>query len=179
MCARCVHALGRVVAGRFWCSYAWVSLTQTAPVRPRACVPVRARVCVRGCACVLACVCASSTRVLAVWRCGGAAGCVGAVCWVVAWCVGVVWWRHTSFPPLSLGGCWRWRCALAVPLFCFSLAVVCGGVPLAGGWFLGRVQPLASFVCSSCLFRYVYRYVFVPFTLFPPLSRLSHASLIY
>ena len=39
--------LGRVVAGRFWCSYAWVSLTQTAPVRPRArvleraCTPVR------------------------------------------------------------------------------------------------------------------------------------------
>ena len=38
-----------VVAGRFWCSYAWVSLTQTAPARPRGCACVRlcTRVCVR------------------------------------------------------------------------------------------------------------------------------------
>ena len=51
----CVHALGRVqgrvlglvVAGRFWCSYAWVSLTQTARVRPRAPVLERACACVR------------------------------------------------------------------------------------------------------------------------------------
>ena len=31
----CTRVLGRVVAGRFWCSYAWVSLTQTARARPR------------------------------------------------------------------------------------------------------------------------------------------------
>ena len=40
-----MHALGRVVAGRFWCSYAWVSLTPTTRVRPRApvfCTRVRA-----------------------------------------------------------------------------------------------------------------------------------------
>ena len=45
LCTRCVHALGRVVAGRFWCSYAWVSLTPTTRVRPRApvfCTRVRA-----------------------------------------------------------------------------------------------------------------------------------------
>ena len=56
VCSRCalgVLALGRVVglvlglvvAGRFWCSYAWVSLTQTARVRPRA--PVIERACRR------------------------------------------------------------------------------------------------------------------------------------
>ena len=54
-CARCVldvlgvHSvlgvLGLVVAGRFWCSYAWVSLTPTTRVRPRA--PVIERVCAR------------------------------------------------------------------------------------------------------------------------------------
>lgn len=48
----CARALGAVVAGRFWCSYAWVSLTQTAPVRPRGCVLVRARGCAPVCACV-------------------------------------------------------------------------------------------------------------------------------
>ena len=41
LCARCVLAvcslLGRVVAGHFWCSYAWVSLTNTERVRPRGC----------------------------------------------------------------------------------------------------------------------------------------------
>ena len=57
VCARCVLGVlalgrvqgrvqGRVVAGHFWCSYAWVSLTQTACARPRAaCAPVCARVC--------------------------------------------------------------------------------------------------------------------------------------
>ena len=50
VCARCARVqgvLGAVVAGRFWCSYAWVSLTQTAPVRPRAPVLERACACVR------------------------------------------------------------------------------------------------------------------------------------
>ena len=50
----CVLALGRVlglvVAGRFWCSYAWVSLTPTPPARPRAPVRLCARLCVRACA---------------------------------------------------------------------------------------------------------------------------------
>ena len=61
MCARCVLALGRVlgvlgrvlglvVAGRFWCSYAWVSLTPTARVRPRAPVIERVRFLYRACA---------------------------------------------------------------------------------------------------------------------------------
>ena len=40
---------GRVVAGRFWCSYAWVSLTLAAPARPRAPVLERACACVRLC----------------------------------------------------------------------------------------------------------------------------------
>ena len=51
----CARALGRlvglvlglVVAGRFWCSYAWVSLTQTAPVRPRGWVQACAQACAR------------------------------------------------------------------------------------------------------------------------------------
>ena len=44
---------GLVVAGHFWCSYAWVSLTQTACARPRAaCAPVLA--CVQACAGVCA-----------------------------------------------------------------------------------------------------------------------------
>ena len=51
--------LGAVVAGHFWCSYAWVSLTPTTPARPRA--PVfctRVRACARFervCACAGAC----------------------------------------------------------------------------------------------------------------------------
>ena len=62
-CARCVHALcvralGRVVAGRFWCSYAWVSLTQTAPVRPRGCLCACVRVCACSPVCARAGVCA-------------------------------------------------------------------------------------------------------------------------
>ena len=60
-CSRRVQGLvlGLVVAGRFWCSYAWVSLTPTAPARPRgclcACVRLCVGVCLRGCAraCVL------------------------------------------------------------------------------------------------------------------------------
>ncbi len=91
VCARCARALGvvlgvvlgRVVAGRFWCSYAWVSLTQTAPVRPRGCVLACARLCTPVLACVHACR-RSSTRcvrgVYAVWR-GVQAGRVVAV-----WC---------------------------------------------------------------------------------------------
>ena len=61
----CRRALGRVVAGRFWCSYAWVSLTPTAPVRPRGCLCACVRLCVR----VQACVCAPVHVLLGgVWR---------------------------------------------------------------------------------------------------------------
>ena len=55
-CVLGVHALGAVVAGRFWCSYAWVSLTQTAPARPRGCLCACVPVCVRVCACARLCV---------------------------------------------------------------------------------------------------------------------------
>ena len=55
--------LGAVVAGRFWCSYAWVSLTQTAPARPRAGVPAGVPAGVRLCVPVG----------------GGVASCVGSV----------------------------------------------------------------------------------------------------
>ena len=50
VCTRCRRALGRVVAGRFWCSYAWVSLTQTAPARPRGCLRACASACAQACA---------------------------------------------------------------------------------------------------------------------------------
>ena len=116
------RVLGLVVAGRFWCSYAWVSLTQTAPARPRGCLCV----CVRLCACVQACVqaCVRSSR--------RGVGVVYAVCRGVA----VVWragWR---------GGCWRWVlvlasfcavvCCCVIPLFVylFSAGVPCAGVPV-------------------------------------------------
>ena len=85
-----VHALGRVVAGRFWCSYARVSLTQTAPVRPRGWVCAGVRLCAR------VCVRVRSYR------------------WVVAvWC-GVAVWCHTSFLLLSR----RW-CAVVVAYLFF------------------------------------------------------------
>ena len=73
VCARSGLALGLVVAGRFWCSYAWVSLTQTAPARPRACLCVCRR-CVRARACV--CVPVGGVCVLCR-RCGGGVGWLG------------------------------------------------------------------------------------------------------
>ena len=89
VCARCVLgvlALGRVVAGRFWCSYAWVSLTPTAPVRPRApvfCTRVRVRArseraCAGGCAggCVRLCVRAGAPVCVLI---GGVVVCVRGV----------------------------------------------------------------------------------------------------
>ena len=45
VCARALGLVLVVVAGRFWCSYAWVSLTQTARVRPRAPGIERVRAC--------------------------------------------------------------------------------------------------------------------------------------
>lgn len=146
MCTRCARALGRVVAGRFWCSYAWVSLTLTAPVRPRGCV----RACTRSSTrlCVRLCVRSSRWWCAVVWRpvvcCGGGVGwcvvvwrgvyagcaCVYAVCrWVVA-------------------GCW---CA-GIPLFSLSLAwcsVVCALVVLcAGGASLFSLSLGAR--CARC-----------------------------
>ena len=54
VCSRCARSVARsvarhraVVAGHFWCSYAWVSLTQTARARPRAPVIERVCACVR------------------------------------------------------------------------------------------------------------------------------------
>ena len=115
MCARSVLvcrrvlgvALGAVVAGRFWCSYAWVSLTQTACARPRApaclCAPVRARVCaplgggVRWCAvvwCVVWCgawcrrwVCCGVGSGCLPFLLGGGGACLLYSLWaVVCWC---------------------------------------------------------------------------------------------
>ena len=67
-----------MVAGRFWCSYARVSLTQTAPVRPRgwvqACagVPARSfRRCVPWCA-----VCRRCAVVCSRCRCVAWCGCI-------------------------------------------------------------------------------------------------------
>ena len=93
VCARCARVrgcvLGRVqgrvqglvVAGRFWCSYAWVSLTQTPPARPRAaCAPVCTPVCACGCVRVRVRVC---TGVRSCRRC---VRCVGAVVWCVLRC---------------------------------------------------------------------------------------------
>ena len=94
-CARCARALGLVqglvqglvVAGHFWCSYAWVSLTMPAPVRPLldtdyqyqillpACLC--SRVCARLCRCVLSCArVLSCAGVLVVTLCTS----VGGVC---------------------------------------------------------------------------------------------------
>ena len=84
MCSVCARSRGLVVAGRFWCSYARASLTQTAPARPRGCL----RACVH--ACVPACVpaCARSSR-------RGVSVCVGGVALGVG---GVVWWVGGGLP---------------------------------------------------------------------------------
>ncbi len=79
-----------MVAGRFWCSYAWVSLTPTAPVRPRAGVCRRVHVLLGG--------------VYAVCT----------LCGVVWWRVGL--WRCAVIPffRLSSGGARVLRCASVV-----------------------------------------------------------------
>ena len=112
VCARCVlvcrRALGRVVAGRFWCSYAWVSLTQTAPARPRGCLCACVQACVRACSPVHVCArgCVRSYRrcVPLCRRCGGV--------WCVAGWVGL--WPLTSF---ALCAC---ACLFS---FCISLCI--------------------------------------------------------
>ena len=101
MCARCVHALGRVAAGRFWCSYARVSLTQTAPVRPRGWVHACARLCAR--------LCVRSYRRVVAWC---------AVVWR-----GVVVCCHTSllFCSYALTSSAAYLFSLAVLSYLFSL----------------------------------------------------------
>ena len=130
-CSRC--ALGRVVAGRFWCSYAWVSLTQTAPVRPRArCVGACSPVCAPVCACVRLCR-RVRARVCVPLRgvCGGvAAG------WVVLW------------------RCWRWCGGAVIPLFSLRCGVAwCGAIPLF--LFLSLRWCAAVWRCGVPLFRWV------------------------
>lgn len=163
MCAR-VHAL-EVVAGRFWCSYAWVSLTQTAPVRPRGCVQACAQACVQACVrsfrrlggCRRSC-----RRVQVVWR------------WVVAGWVGL--WLGTRsylffaslFSPLSFslgGGAVLWCCAC---LFCLSLS----RLPL---FVLYIVMYIVLYIvlCIVMVLPMVLAFR-LSFRLFPPLSRLSY-----
>ena len=95
VCARCARVRGcvlgrvqgRVVAGRFWCSYAWVSLTQTAPARPRGCLCACTPVCTPVCAPVCACGCVHR-RVRSCRRCVRCVGVVWcAVVCAVLWCV--------------------------------------------------------------------------------------------
>ena len=158
-----MHALGAVVAGRFWCSYAWVSLTPTTPARPRA--PVIERGCAR--------VRVQSARVRSSRRscrrcvpvvqrwCGAwcRRWCVvwGGVCfcrrWVVCCCCGggcVLALGHTSFrigavavPLFSLAAVVLWCCGCAViPLFSAGygggacLRWRCTFFPLGGCWVL-------------------------------------------
>ena len=145
-CARCALALGRVqgrvqevVAGRFWCSYAWVSLTPTAPARPRGCL----HACVRGCrrACVRAC---SPVRVPRRVHAG--------VCVRVHVCVRSFrrrrWWCRRCVHGVVLGVCVLCRC------------VRCGVVV----WPLGRVVRaylfclvLSLYLLFVAWYRYVYR----------------------
>ena len=133
-----------MVAGRFWCSYARASLTQTAPVRPRGCVCVRVQACVQ--ACTLVCV-----PIGGVWRCAVVWCAAAGGCWVVWWVWWVVWCG--AIPLLLYLSRWRW-CA-----FC------AGGVLLLGCRWVVLAYLFFSLVAGACLFRmyrYVYRYVFVP-----------------
>ena len=111
-----------VVAGRFWCSYAWVSLTPTTPARPRApvfCTRARARARYRA----RACACARLERVRArafytacvqarffYARAGVPVGVpVGGVAWCGAWW----WWRCGVVWCLVVVAVWRgWRCGV-------------------------------------------------------------------
>ena len=107
VCARCVLALGAVVAGRFWCSYAWVSLTQTAPVRPRGCVLACAGVC---------------AGVRSFRRLGGG-GATGVAVW--RWCGALVVWCAVApylFLLIPLFRCVVYRCCAC--LFC-RWCIVC------------------------------------------------------
>ena len=133
-----------MVAGRFWCSYAWVSLTQTAPARPRAaCAPVCTPVCTPVCARVQAC---ARVHVLCRRPVGG-----------VAWCGGVVVWR-----PVCCAVQRRWYGVVcAVPLIPFSLCLSrrCAVVLwCAAGWCAGVCTGVVSYLFSAgggagaCLF---------------------------
>ena len=142
MCARCVLALGRVhagaracsravVAGRFWCSYAWVSLTQTACARPRA-------ACAPGCARVQACVRSYRRCVRGVYAvCGGV-----ALARVVGACLFFVLRRLAAYLFCFLSrrcrACLFWLCIS----LCISLCVVlCIG--MCSSLFLFLFPPLS------------------------------------
>ena len=151
LCAR-VHSgcTGRVVAGRFWCSYAWVSLTQTAPARPRgclpaclrACVPVRACSCVCLCAPVCACVC---TR----------------VCVPVGGVLGVLWWCGGGVAPylFSASVCAAvLRCGVARAGCAVGAGV--GGVVVGASLFFSiprcAVRWCAAVVCCAVCTRVLF-----------------------
>ena len=177
-CARCALAIGRVqgrvqvVAGRFWCSYAWVSLTPTAPARPRgcvlACVCAGVRLCVRACAGVCAGVCVLI---------GGVAVCVRGV---AVWCRLVAPYLFFSSGGAARcvvcgGGCIHLlhRCVRCVCVLCRW----CGGVVWCGRWvglcvltffawysrlyllFAAWYRSLSRSLDRS-LYRSLYRYVF-------------------
>ena len=122
-CSRCVlGVLGRVVAGRFWCSFSSVSLTQPAPVRRRAS-------CVGACSPVQACagVCVRSFRrcvrcVYAVVWCGVRLGGGGGVrCGVVLPLDGVL---GASLFCIGVCSLWR-RCSVLCSYLC-SMVCFCG-----------------------------------------------------
>ena len=159
--------LGRVVAGRFRCSYALVSLTQTAPARPRGClcacvhvrVPVCTPVCARVCVPLGGGVPLCVRGVYAVWRgvvCGGGGGWRG-----VAVCGGAGAYLFSFWGAAGAYLFFLW-CGASLFSFC---AVLC--IPLF---------PVRGGVCCACtsffvlwcvLYSYLYSYLF---RLFPPLS---------
>ena len=171
-CRGCVLgvALGRVVAGRFWCSYAWVSLTQVRACAPvGACGRVRAlnaragvRLCARGVERVRACALLLRARVrflsapVRVRASSSARACV-----LGRGCAGVRSCRRSCRRGVAV--VWRAvRCGLCrIPLF--AGCAVCGGGCL----------PLLSTVALAS-FRSLYRYVLAFLSLIA-----SHASLIY
>ena len=140
---------GLVVAGRFWCSYAWASLTLTTRARPRA--PVfctrarvraryRARACRRASSSARGRVPASSRRACVLLGgvavvCGGVA--LGVPVWrpvVCRWCVGGVA-PYLFFLSTFLYRR-RWWCAVVVAAYLFFIGVLCRCAVLLHASFL-------------------------------------------